>query len=483
MTLPRSLLLAGTASAVLLGACSTVGPDFAPPRPPAASGYAMAGDTAPAAAAVGEAVAGDWWSLYRSPKLDRMVRQAIAGNASLEAARATLAQARHAIEAQDPKLRIDANASVTHERINFAAFGLTEFPGSGEAVENPEVTLYSFGLNGGYDLDLFGRHRREAEALVAKAEAQAFQTDAAYMTLTAQVVGQAINVASLNGQISALEDVVAGDRRNLKLAQDAFRLGGATRLDVASAEQQLAEDEAAITPLRNQLGASRHALALLAGAAPADFTPEDFTLADFAQPARVPVSLSSALVRARPDIRAAEARFHAATAQIGVAEADLYPKVSLTAAIAQTALAPLKLFSYDSTGWSVGPALSVPLFGRKQLKARRAMAEDAARGALADYRQVVIEAFVQVSDSLEALALDDQAIAQQTRALDAASETLELARLRYDGGKTGLLPVLDAQRAYARARQALARAQAQRLRDAAQLLYAAGAPWQEASAV
>ncbi|MGZ8363516.1 MAG: efflux transporter outer membrane subunit, partial [Caulobacteraceae bacterium] len=302
-------------------------------------------------------------------------------------------------------------------------------------------------------------------------------TDAAYMTLTAQVAGQAINVAALKAQIAALEDIAASDRENLRLAREAFRLGGGTKLDVSTVETELANDEAQIVPLRNQLAASRNALALLAGQAPADWTPPEFTLASFTQPASLPVAVPSELVRARPDIRAAEARMHAATAEIGVAEADFYPKVSLTAAITQTALKPLKLFSYDATGWSVAPGISIPLFGRDQIKARRNMAADAARAALANYRQVVLEAFVQVSDSLEALALDDEAIAQQTRALDAASESLRLVRLRYTGGKTNLLPVLDAQRSYARVRQGLVRAQAQRLRDAAQLLYATGAVW------
>jgi NodT family efflux transporter outer membrane factor (OMF) lipoprotein len=481
LTRRSPFILAALGSTAILSACTTVGPNFERPAAPAARGFQMAGDTRPVEAAVGEKIAADWWTLFHSRELDETVRRAVAGNRSLAAAQATLDQARHAVAAQDPKLVVDANASVNHERINFAAFGFSSFPGSTAPVENPTVTLYSFGANARYDFDLFGQRRRETEALLARADAARYQADAAYMTLTAQVTGQAINIAALKAQIAALEDVVVSDRENLRLVQDAYRLGGGTKLDVATVESELARDEAAITPLRNQLASSRHALALLVGQAPADWSPPDFTLASFTQPERVPVSIPSELVRNRPDILAAEARLHAATAEIGVAEGDLYPKVSLTAAIAQTALKPLKLFSYDSTGWSIAPGVSLPLFNRGQLKAKRAMAEDAARASLANYQQVVLEAFVQVADGLEALALDDEAIAQHNRAVSAASENLELNRIRFRGGKSGLLPVLDAQRTYARARQDLVRAQAQRLRDAAQLLYATGAPWSAAA--
>ncbi|HEX8232839.1 MAG TPA: efflux transporter outer membrane subunit [Caulobacteraceae bacterium] len=463
-----------------LAACQTVGPDFQRPAAPPQTGYAMTGDRSPEAAAYGEQVARDWWSLYRSPDLDRVVREAVAGNRNLAVARATLAQARDAIAAQDPRLRIDANASVTEERINFAAFGFSGFPGSTEPLKNPTVTLYSFGASGRYDFDLFGQRRREKERLYAEAETAAREADAAYLTLTAQVVGQAVNIAAARAQISALEEVAASDRENLRLARDTYRLGGGTRLDVSTVESELANDEAQVAPVRTQLGAARHALALLVGQPPSGWTAPEFDLSTLAQPQRIPVALPSELVRTRPDILAAEARLHAATAEIGVRAADLYPKVSLTGALTQAALSPGKLFTYNSTGWSIAPGITLPIFDRKQLAARRAGAEDAARAALANYEGVVLQAFGQVADALEAIAIDDEAIALRQRELAAAQDSLNLQRLRYRAGKSPLLPVLDAQRTYARARQALATSQAQRLRDCAQLLYATGRGWDQA---
>jgi NodT family efflux transporter outer membrane factor (OMF) lipoprotein len=478
-------LICLTAIGAVLAGCAAVGPNFKTPAPPPAAGYAMAGDAPSPQAAVGERLAADWWGLFRSAELDQTVRQAIAGNQTLEAARANLAQARDAVQAQEPRLKLDANASAAEDRVNLTSFGFSQFPGPNGPVtlSNPTFQIYSFGLSGSYDFDLFGGRRRERESLLAKAEAQGFQTDAAYLTLTAQVVGQAIDIASLNAQIAAAEEIVRSDQQNLDLVTKSYKLGGGTRLDVATVQTELAGDQGAVTPLRQQLAVARHALALLVGQAPSQWTPPDFTLDSLAPPATLPVELPSELVRDRPDIRAAEARLHAATAEIGVAQADLYPKLTLTGSITQGALHPQDLFSYGATGFFLGPSVTVPIFHQGELKAKKRMAEDAARAALATYQQTVLQAFVQVGDSLQAIAHDDQVIADATSALNSGADSLNLEHLRFRDGKTGLLPVLDAQRSYARARMTLVRARAQKLRDAAALLYAVSRNWQPESAV
>jgi NodT family efflux transporter outer membrane factor (OMF) lipoprotein len=483
MLMRRRLACLACAAALLTG-CTTVGPDFETPKEPAAAGYAMAGDEPTREAALGQKLEGDWWTLFRSPEIDQTVRQAIAGNRSLEAARASLAEARDAVQAQAAQLTLDANASVAKDRVNLNSFGFGQLPlpgGGTLTLNNPTFTIYQFGASGRYDFDLFGQRRRESERLLANAEAQAYQTDAAYLTLTAQVVSQAIDIASLRGQIAAAEDIVKSDQDNLELVSKAFDLGGGTRLDVATVQTELANDEATITPLRQQLTTARHALALLVGQPPSGFTAPDFDLDAIAQPQQVPVQLPSELVRERPDIRAAEAQLHAATARIGVATADLYPKLTLTGSITQGALHPSDLFSYGSTGFLVGPELTVPLFHGTELRAKKRMAEDAARQSYASYQQTVLGAFRQVADSLQAIAHDDQAILDATRQHDASSDSLRLQRLRFQDGKTGLLPVLDAQRSWARARQALIRAHAQRLQDCAALLYAVSHNWDRAA--
>ncbi len=473
-------LFAAASLAALVSACATVGPNFKTPDAPKTPGYAMAGDDPTAAAAVGQQLANDWWTLFRSPEIDAAVRQAIRGNHSLESARAALDQARDAVLTQEPRLTGGVNASITEQRVNLASFGFSSLPGPDGPISlsNPTFLMFSFGATGRYDFDLFGQHRRTTENLLARAEAQGFQTDAALLTLTAQVVNQAVNIASLKAQIASAEDIVRNDQANLDLVTKAYQLGGGTKLDVTTVQTELATDQAQITPLRQQLALARHALALLVGEAPADWTAPDFDLDRITLRNPVPVELPSSLVRGRPDIRAAEARWHAAVAAIGVAQADLYPKVALDATIAQSALNPVKLFSYNSTGFNIGPGITLPILNRPQLRARQHVAEDAARQAMADYQQTVLQAFVQVADSLQAIAHDDQSIADVGRALDASTEALRLQRLRYQDGKAGLLPVLDAQRSYARARLAAVRAKAQRLQDTAALMYAVSHNWQ-----
>ena len=483
MTLRLLRSLTCAASLAALGACATVGPNFAAPAASAVPAYAQAGDVPVTEAVIGDRLAGDWWALFHSPEIDATVRQAVAGNHSLESARASLAQARDTVAAQQSRLSLDANAGVNEDRVNLTSFGFNQFPGPNGPItlENPTFTIFSFGLSGRYDFDLFGQRRREHEERLARAETQAWQTDAAYLTLTAQVVGQAVAIASLRAQIAAAEDITRSDQQNLDLVTKAYKLGGGTRLDVSTVQIELASDQALITPLRQQLAVSRHALALLVGQAPADWAPPDFDLDQITEPTSVPVELPSVQVRDRPDIRAAEARLHAATAQIGVAQADLYPKITLDASITQSALHPWDLFKYAATGFSAGPGVSVPLFHGDELKAKVRVAQDAARGALADYQQTVLSAFVQVADSLQAVAHDDQSIADAEAELKASTDSLRLQRLRYQDGKVGLLPVLDNQRSYARSRLAVIRARAQKLQDTAALLYAVSRNWDPAA--
>ena len=466
--------------AALAAACTTVGPNYKSPTPPASGGYAMAGDQPAREAQLGQRLAGDWWALFGSPEIDQTVKAAVSGNHSLEATRQSLLQARDAIAAQASRSSLDVNAGVQETRVNLSSFGFSQFPlpdGSVLSLSNPTFTEYSFGLSGRYDFDLFGQRNRERERLLATAEAEAFQTDAAYLTLTAQVVGQAIAIAGLQAQIDAASQIVSSDQANLDLVTKAFQLGGGTRLDVATVQTELAADQALITPLRQQLAAARHALALLVGQAPDGFTPPDFRLERINQPTAVPVELPSDLVHDRPDIQMSEAQLHAAIAQIGIAQADLYPKITLGGNITQSALQPQNLFSYAATGFSIGPQLSLPLLGRGQLKAKVTMAQDTARQAYAEYQQVVLKAFVQVSDALQAVTHDDQALAQAQSQLASSSDALRLQRLRYQDGKAGLLPVLDNQRSYSRASLAVVRARAQRLQDTAALLYAVSRNW------
>jgi NodT family efflux transporter outer membrane factor (OMF) lipoprotein len=466
--------LGALALAGLLAGCK-LGPNFASPETAPEPGYVAAGEQGGPrdvqTVALGERLAESWWTLFRSPKLDAVVRQAIAGNHDLAASKATLAQSWEAVNATFGGLypQLDLNAGVSRQQVNLAAFGFTG--------PNPTFNLYSLGPTVNFDLDVFGATKRRVESLAAHADSDAYQLSAAYLTLTGGAATQAVQIASLRAQIQANEEIVANDEKNLQLVRTAEAAGTGTRVEALSAESQLANDRTLLPPLRQQLSQARHALALLVGKTPADWSPPDFDLAELTLPTRLPVVLPSALVHDRPDILAAEADLHAATADIGVATARLYPDISLSAAFSQGAPHIGDLFSGAFTAWSVGGALAAPLFHGGTLSAEKRGAEDAAKAALARYQQVVLKAFVQVADLLQALAHDEELVAEEQHAQGAAEASLNLARLSYAAGNTGVLQVLDAQRQFQQARLGLVRAEAQRYLDTVQLFVATAHGW------
>lgn len=476
---PTIKLLTSLLAASSLSACATVGPNFKTPAAPTTASALGSGETAPAAARldVASAHAGPWWTALNSPELDAVIRQALKDSPTLAEADATLAQAASAL-AQARGVagpQVTGNAGLARERANLQSFGFTGF--GDIQLSNPTFNLYSVGGAFSYDLDLWGGSRRRIEGATARAEAQGRRTEAAYLSLTANVALQAATIASLRAQIDNVERMIADDEANIELVRKANALGGSTNLAKVSAASQLEQDRAQLPALQDQLAAARHALAVLVGKAPADWAAPAFDLSRMTLSAPVPVSLPSQLVRKRPDILAAEAELHAATADIGVATADLYPNLKLSASLTQGALKPGDIFSYDASGWDLAAGLTTPIFDGGALKARRQQAREAARAASARYQQTVLNAFGQVADALSALAADEAALAAQARVQAQAAERLRLARVAFDKGGGTLLDVVDAQRALNDARSVSARAEGQRLADAIRLFAATGADW------
>lgn len=462
------------ASMGLLCACTT-GPSFVRPEAPKAQGYAMSGDPAssrPANLAPEVRAAGPWWTALGSLELDRLIRTALAESPDIAIAeanvRAALAEADAAHGSQSP--RIDARAGVQRERINTQAFGFQGFP-------SPTINLYELGASVSYDFDIFGRRRRADEAATARSEFERRRADAAYLTLSANIALQAIRIATLRASIDAATATVNEDRRILDLIARAQAAGGAPRSQTSVGEAQLAQDLAQLPPLERQLAEARHQLALLVGRAPGEWSAPQFTLSDFTLPAKTPVAIPSALVRSRPDILAAEAQAHAATAELGVANANLYPNLTLNANFTLGSIAPENLFEYNSSGWSLGGGLTAPIFHGGELKARKKVAVARAEAALADYRRTVLRAFVQVSDSLSGLGSDEQATAAQARAEAAARANLEDSRRAYELGAGPLLNVFDAQRQVNLATRQNVEVRGRVLQDVVQLFAATAADW------
>jgi NodT family efflux transporter outer membrane factor (OMF) lipoprotein len=330
-----------------------------------------------------------------------------------------------------------------------------------------------------YALDPFGGNRRRVEQQGAVAQSEDYRLDAAYLTLTGNAVTQALTIASARAQIKAVETIIKDDEENLHLVQTVLEAGEGTQLDVQQAASQLEADRTLLPPLRQQVSAARHALSILLGRLPSEWVPPDFDLDEFTLPGELPVTLPSALVRQRPDILAAEADLHAASAAIGVATAQLYPSINLSASFTQEALSTATLFNPASSVFSVGGQLLAPIFHGGTLVAQKRAAVDAFQASLANYKETVLTSFAQVADVMQALKHDAESLESQRRALQSAETALNLTRTTYRFGNVGVLQVLESQRLAEQARLGYVRARAQRYLDTVQFLTAMGGGWWE----
>jgi NodT family efflux transporter outer membrane factor (OMF) lipoprotein len=465
-------LMAGTA----LAGCKAVGPNFQSPAAPTTPGYLMQGDAPSDFARLSpdQRVAGGWWKSFGSADLDRVMDQALSGNQTVGAANASLVRLlQEAVAtrgAQRPQ--IDANAGIQEERINIASLGFAGFP-------NPTLGLYTIGGTVSYDADLFGGLRRNSEAAAARAQNQARQADAVYLTLTGQTAMTAMQIATVRAEIATIQQAVDEDKQVVSLIREAEGVGGEAPSATTSARAQLAADQAMLPGLQQQLAQGRHQLAQLVGQAPADWSAPEFDLTSFSAPTEVPVSLPSSLVRRRPDILAAEANVHVAVAQLGVATAALYPDLRLTANLAQTAIPGANLVTYGASGWQIGASLTQPIWHGGTLKANKRAAEAAADEALLRYHGTVVAAFTQVADVMSAITHDDAELAALVTAEDVAQAALRDDENAFRLGGGALLPVLDDERRLQMARRSRVVVQGRRLADIAQLYVATAADWRD----
>jgi NodT family efflux transporter outer membrane factor (OMF) lipoprotein len=460
---------------VLLSGCA-VGPNFTRPTPPAADRYTAPGpgDAWPdpkgtaQREVLGQQIEGSWWSLFRSEAIDSVVAQAVEHNRTLEASTATLRQARDlALASEGARYpQVGLTAGIGRQR-----YGQELFGGS---FNLPPFTYFAVGPTVSYTLDYTGGTARGIEEQRAIAELTQHQLDAAYLTVTGQAVMQTLTIASARAQIATIETILAQDRDNLTLVQTAFDEGSAARIDVVSAQTQIASDMALLPPLRQDLARAHHALSIVLGRAPASDLPPDLELAQVTLPPEIPVSLPSELAHRRPDILAAEARLHAATSAVGVAESNLYPKIQLNGTVGQQAVNAGDLFNSGNTAWSLISGLTMPLFDGGTLRAQKRAAVEAMHASAAYYEQTVLEAFGQVADLLDALNHDAERLDAEARAQEAAQSNLDLARASYAEGNVGVIQVLDAQRAFQQARLGYVRSEAQRYFDTVELFLALG---------
>lgn len=474
----------GVLAALGASAC-TVGPDFLRPDPPHDKTY-VSGPSPSETVSVPDVLGGDaqrfiadldipaqWWEVYQSKSLNDLIEQALRANPDIQAAVQSLKAAQQNAKAQRAALfpLVTASGSGTHNQTSAALSPAT-------ADANNIFGLFTGLLNITYLLDVWGGTRRAAESLEAQAEAQCFLLEAAYLSLSSNVVVAAVTEASLRGQIATTERTIQIQRESLALLQRRFAIGQAARIDVATQEAALAQSEATLPPLRNQLSQQRHLLAQLTGNTTAHVPAATFDLAGMTLPQDLPVSLPSRMVEQRPDIRSAEASVHAAGAQVGVATAALLPQFNLTLSYGSTATSLDMLFSPDlgPTVVAGGSFVQTILDGGANIARRRA-AIATWEQSKAQYRSTVLTAFRNVADTLRTLESDALTLRAATNAEIAARLSLEITRRRQAAGDAGILEVLNAELTYQQAALAVVQAQAARFSDTAALFQALGGGW------
>ena len=471
----RRLLL--TVMAAALCSCA-VGPNFKKPDAPQVLDYLAQPSPEQTGAdaqkyVAGQDIPGQWWTLFHSPALDELVQQSLKSNPTLQAAQATLRQANENVAAQKGAFFPKVQAEYDFSRNRDPTGTLQPALNSGAPVYN----LHTAQVSVSYMFDFFGLERRQVESLQAQADSQRFQLEAAYLTLTSNVVTTAIQEASLRAQIAATTEIVNSERETARILRRQFELGSIAETDVMATDAALANLEATLPPLEKQLAVQRHQLAALAGRFPSDEPSQKFELDALTLPVEIPLSVPSELVRQRPDVLSAEAQLHVASAELGVATANLFPQISLTAAAGGTSTIFSQLFSSGNTYWNVGGSLTQTLFAGGTLIHQRRAAAAALDAAGAQYRAVVLAAFQNVADALTALQLDADAVNANLKAAQSAADSLKATRHNVELGLASYLALLTAEQTYNQAVLNLAQARANRYSDTAALLQALGGGW------
>jgi len=477
------------ALALVLTGC-TLGPDFKAPEAPATSkttppesySYTVSPVQNPLDASQGNAgvaqklvmaqdIPAQWWTVFHSPELDALIRSALTQSPNLASAQAALRQAQENARAfYGNAFFPNATASLGVQREHASAVS-TLTPG-GELF-----TLYNASINISYTLDLFGLNRRELESMRALVNYQQFQVEAAYLTLTSNLVTTAIREASLRAQLQATKDILEFQTSQMDVIDKQFAVGAIPKSTVLSQRTLLAQTRASVPGLEKALQQTRNQLAVYAGRLPSDADLPEFHLESLQLPAELPVSIPAALVQQRPDIRATEALLHQASAQVGVATANQFPQLSLTASYGATSPTASGLTQKQWSFWNLGAGVVQPLFDAGALSAKKRASVAAYDQADAQYRATVLVAFQNVADSLQALDQDAKTLTQQVEVESVARQTLDLTNQQFQLGAVNSLLLLDAKRNYQNARIALVQAQAARYADTAALFLALGGGW------
>lgn len=464
-----------------------VGPNFYSPAPPQVCRYTECPDAKktiaiPQAGNPGKAqyfllcrsIPLEWWRLFHSPEINCLICAGLANNQNLAAAKASLWQAQENFIAQVGTLYPTVTGNFSAERQRFSA---STFGGTGAGPLSNIFNLVNTNVSVAYTLDIFGGLRRQVEAAGAQVDFQQYELNAAWLTLSSNIVTTAITIASLRAQIDATYELIRSQAKTVDIVRKQFNLGGAALTDVLNQETQLNQLKSTLPPLQQSLFQNLHAMSVLVGNMPCAGGIPQINLTKLHLPRKIPIGVPSLLVRHRPDVQAAEALLHAASAQIGVATANLFPQLTLTGNYGWENAAFGGLFAPENKVWSVAAALAQPIFSGGSLLAKRRASFAGFAEACAQYRQTVLQAFQNVADALRALQQDAKLLKAQKEREISAAHALALTKQQLFLGGVNYLNLLVVERAYQQAHIARIQAQAARYTDTAALFQALGGGW------
>lgn len=477
-----------------------VGQDYRRPDAPKADAYAATATTTVTPVPLGEAqhfnaavdIPHDWWTLFQSPQLNALIQRALKNNPTIESAQAALRQSQEYANAQQGFFYPTVGASYTPSRNKLAGNMGGNSPGvqaNGRNIQvynNPNGPVfnapayYSFHvaqLTVGYVPDVFGLNKRLMESAGAQVEMQKIQLEAAYLSLASNVVAAALQEASLRAQLAAMEKVVGANQETLDILNKQLKLGYVSGMEVAAQESALAFAEQALLPLKKQLAQTRNLLRALAGETPNSVLVEKFELADLHLPQELPLTLPSKLVEQRPDVRAAEAQLHIASAQAGVAVANRFPQFALMADIGGMATSPDWMFRHGGGFFNIVGNVAATIFDGGTLKSKSRAAQEAVIQADAQYRSTVMVALQEVADTLYTIQSDADALRAAAKSTLAAEHALVLTRRQYQLGQVNYQTQLAAEQNFQLSQINLIQAQTNRLGDSATLYQALGGGW------
>jgi NodT family efflux transporter outer membrane factor (OMF) lipoprotein len=473
--------------AIELSGCM-LGPDFHAPSPPKAKSYTptplplktqvskQSGEAGRVQRFImNKEIPAQWWYLFHSPQINQLVQTGLINSPTMAAAQAALQQANENLNAQIGSTlwpQVTAGLTGARQKLSGTSFGES----SGNTQSNL-FNLFNASVSVSYNLDLFGQLRRQVEGSRATVDYQQYELQAAHLTLTSNIVTTTFSITGLTEQIRATEAIIQEQTKTLHIVEKQFELGGVSRSDLLSQQALLAQTKATLPPLQQSVMQNKHALAVLIGKLPSE---AQFDLPHFNKitlPHDLPIGLPSQLVQQRPDIKAAEALLHVASANIGVATANLFPSVTLTGGYGWQNTVLSSLINPSNTIWNGMTSVSQSIWNGGSLMAQKRAAIFAYDQAYAQYRQTVLQAFQNVADVLRALQHDAESLAYLQQQETSAKESWLLTKTQYEMGGNSYLNLLVAEKTYHQAMIARISAQTIRYQDTAALFQALGGGW------